>query len=284
MLPTPCSTAAWMSFSLQPHRRTDLWCASQYSKMRCGSLVVFYVPELEVTYTHTHTMHSHKSPPTTHHKHGQEVAMFSDFHVFAVSGYLGDSTQNYFFVQVREGPHFHCFTTFLLNGTNHTSLLNGKLKHHQCTSQHVWANAQLHVYQPDHHDAALSMYFPLTTPLPVSHSPLNSFPATGMPSHSPTLDQVSFAVKLTHPCFCHTQSRSVPTTFTSVSLTDMQAMTAYSNFQFLAWHSASQCRKACNFIRISTLLPKLQFWTNYIYSISHAPRPIWFFEWGWVRG
>ena len=177
------------------------------------------------THTHTPCTHTNHHAPTTHHKHGQIVAMFSDFHVFAVSGYLGDSTHNYFFVQVREGPHFHCFTTSLLNGTNHTSLLNGKLKHHQCTSQHVWANAQLHVYQPDHHDPALSMYFPLTTPLPVSHSPLNSFPATRMPCHPPILDQVSFAVKPTHPCFSHTQSRSVPTTLTSVSLTDIQAMT-----------------------------------------------------------
>ena len=95
-----------------------------------------------------------------------------------------------------------------------------------------------------HHDPALPMYFPLTTPLPVSHSPLNSFPATRMPCHPPILDQVSFAVKPTAPLrsspyfcqsrpvsttftsvsplrsspyFCHTQSRPVSTTFTSVS-------------------------------------------------------------------
>ena len=71
-----------------------------------------------------------------------------------------------------------------------------------------------------HHDPALPMYFPLTTPLPVSHSPLNSFPATRMPCHPPILDQVSFAVKPTAPLrsspyFC--QSRPVSTTFTSVS-------------------------------------------------------------------
>ena len=50
-----------------------------------------------------------KSAPTSNHEHGQVVAKFSDFHAFAVSGYLGDSTHNYCFVQVREGPHFHCF-------------------------------------------------------------------------------------------------------------------------------------------------------------------------------
>ena len=65
---------------------------------------------------------------------------------------------------------------------------------------------------------------------------------------------------------------------------DDSKSTAYSNFQSLAWRSASQCRKACNFIRISTLLPKLQFWTSYIYSISHIHRPIRFFKRGWVQG
>ena len=77
-----------------------------------------------------------------------------------------------------------------------------------------------------HHDPALPMYFPLTTPFPVSHSP-----AIGMPCHPPILDQVSFAAKPTAPLksspyryFCHTQSRPV-STFTSVSLTDRQVMT-----------------------------------------------------------
>lgn len=163
-------------------------------------------------------MHSHKSP-CTHHS---PQAWTGSSHVLRLPCVCC------LWLSGRQHPqllHFHCFTTSLLNGTNHTSLLNGKLKHHQCTSQHVWANAQLHVYQPDHHDPPFSMYFPLTTPLPVSHSPLNSFPATGMPCHPPILDQVSFAVKPTHPCFSHTQSRSVPTTLTSVSLTDIQAMT-----------------------------------------------------------
>ena len=63
-----------------------------------------------------------KSAPTSHHEHGQVVAKFSDFHAFAVSGYLGDSTHNYCFVQVRERA-----SSFpLVWGANLTSLLSGR--------------------------------------------------------------------------------------------------------------------------------------------------------------
>ena len=65
-----------------------------------------------------------KSAPTSHQEHGQVVAKFSDFHAFAVSGYLGDSTHNYCFVQVRERA-----SSFpLLWGANLTSLLSGKTR------------------------------------------------------------------------------------------------------------------------------------------------------------
>ena len=40
------------------------------------------------------------SAPATHHEHGLVVATFSNIHAFVVTGYLGDSAHDYFFVQV----------------------------------------------------------------------------------------------------------------------------------------------------------------------------------------
>jgi len=47
------------------------------------------------------------SAPATHYEHGLVVATLSNIHAFAVTGYLGDSAHDYFFVQLHEFSLHH---------------------------------------------------------------------------------------------------------------------------------------------------------------------------------